>query len=181
MQNTHIYMHAYMLDTYISCCWHSIPLHKWLLLGMIFSPCLLSIACLSWVNPPQISLPVPDNLLQQHSSLLLLGACLHCTLLQRPVPFHSSLPIRHLLIRHSWSSLSDCKIEVGLTHGIPSANCILTTHGEGGCGVWEGACTQSCLKSKAGCDIFLWGVVRKPATSYLVIVWLRLGSEKYVG
>ena len=94
--HTYICMHMCYIHIYLAVD-HSIPLHKWLLLlGMIFSPCLLSIACLSRVNPPQISLPVPDNLLQQHSSLLLLGACLHCTLSQRPVPFHSSLPIRHL-------------------------------------------------------------------------------------
>lgn len=40
---------------------------------------------------------------------------------------------------HSWPSLSNYKIEVGLMHGMPSASCILTTDGEGGCGVSTGA------------------------------------------
>ena len=96
--HTHICMHMCYRHIYLAVD-HSIPLHKWLLLlGMIFSPCLCSIACLSRANPPRIPLPVPANLLEQHSSLLLLGDCLHGTVLQRPVPFHSALPIRHLLL-----------------------------------------------------------------------------------
>ena len=71
---------------------------------------------------------------------------------------------------HSWPSLNNYKIEVGLMHGMPSASCILTTDGEGGCGV--STCAQPWLEPKARCHICLWGVVRKPTASYLVIVWL---------